>query len=144
MLVKDLPLAEPIICTIDDNLSEIARKMAENDLVCVPVVESLTHKSLLGAITDKDICRRAVANGLDPAKTKAGRVMSIRFFTVAADAEIEECYRKLKDSGLEYLFVTDENNSCLGVLTEKDLSGTGDRLHKPVQDFQYVRNDRIF
>ncbi|CAN5793366.1 hypothetical protein BH20ACI4_BH20ACI4_10790 [soil metagenome] len=144
MLVKELLLAPPVVCLIDDYLQKPAQMLAENDLACIPVVESLAHKNLIGVVTDKEICRQAVAAGLDPSKTTVGRVMSCRFLTVDSETEVEECLQKLKANDMNYIFVTDENNSCLGILTEEDLPESDYRLQNQNHDFHYIRNDRIF
>lgn len=144
MLVKELLPAKPVVCLIDDYLQKTARLLAENDLACLPVVESLAHNNLVGVITDKEICRKAIAAGLDPSRTTVGRVMSCRFLTVDSDTEVEECFQKMKESNLEYVFITDENNSCLGVLTEEDLSDTDSQFHNQNHNVYYIRNDRIF
>lgn len=144
MLVKELLLAKPVVCLIDDYLQKPAQLLAENDLACVPVVESLSHMNLIGVVSDKEICRQAVAEGLDPFKTTVGRVMNCRFLTVDSETEVEECFQKLKENKTNYIFVTDENNSCLGILTEEDLPETDFRLQNHNHDFHYIKNDRIF
>lgn len=144
MLVKELLSAPPIVCQIDDYLQKTAQIIAENDLACIPVVESLAHKNLIGVITEKDICRQAVAAGLDPSKTKVGRIMSCRFLTVDAETDVEECCRIMEESKLDQVFVTDENNACLGVISKEDLPAAEQRFHKPDYSFHYIKNDRIF
>jgi predicted transcriptional regulator len=144
MLVKDLLLTKPVVCLIDDYLQKPAQMMAENDLACIPVVESLAHMNLIGVVSDREICRQAVAAGLDPSKTTVGRVMSCRFLTVDSETEVEECFQKLRENRMNYIFVTDENNSFLGILTEDDLPETQFRLQNQNHDFHYIRNDRIF
>lgn len=144
MLVKELLLAPPVVCLIDDYLQKPARMLAENDPACIAVVESLAHKNLLGVVTDKEICRQAVAAGLDPTKTTVGRVMSSRFLTVDPETEVEECCQKMKENEMSYIFVTDQNNSCIGILTEEDLPETGLRLQNQNHNFHAIRHDRIF
>lgn len=144
MLVKELFPAQPVVCLIDDYLQKPARLLAENDLACVAVVESLAHKNLIGVVTDKEICRRAVAVGLDPSKTKVGRVMSCRFLTVDPETEVEECCQKMKENKMSYIFVTDQNNSCIGILSEEDLPETHFQIQNQNNDFHPIRHDRIF
>lgn len=144
MLVKELLLAEPVVCSIDDYLVKSAELIAENNLVCLPVVESPAHKNLIGVVTDKEICRKAIAAGLNPSKTTVGRVMNSSFLTIDPETELEECYRKMKDNQADFIFVTDENNSYLGVITEEDLSQRKVRFFDRQYNLQYIRNDRIF
>ena len=70
--------------------------------------------------------------------------MSSRFLTVDPETEVEECLQKLKENKTSYIFVTDENNSCIGILTEDDLPESDYRLQNQNHDFHYIRNDRIF
>ncbi len=144
MLVKELLLAEPVVCSIDDYLVETAKLIADNNLICLPVVESPAHKNLIGVVTDKEICRKAIAAGLNPSKTTVGRVMNCSFLTVDSETEVEACYRKMKDNEADFIFVTDENNSCLGVITEEDLSQTNVQFFDRQYNLHHIRHDRIF
>ncbi|MFQ5983535.1 MAG: DUF3726 domain-containing protein, partial [Woeseiaceae bacterium] len=73
MLVKDV--MTPKLEWVDPDLSvrEVARKMRDQEIGCIPVVGS---DALIGMITDRDITCRAVAVGRDPATTKARDIMS--------------------------------------------------------------------
>lgn len=144
MLVKELVLANPVVCLIDDHLQKTAQLMAENDLNCLPVVETLAHKNLIGIVTESDICREAIAAGFNPSKTTVGRVMNSSFFTVDGETDIEVCYRIMKENKVNHLFITDENNSCQGVITEDDLPLTDVEYSNQNYTFQYIRSDRIF
>ena len=144
MLVKELVLAQPMFCLIDDYLDKTARIMAENDLECIPVVESLAHKNVIGVITDREICRQVVAAGLEPSVTSVGRIMNSRFFTVDPERDTDDCYRIMKENKVKFLFVTEENNSCWGIITEADIPETDVSGNFQHQAFQYIRHDRIF
>ncbi|MEO6588249.1 MAG: CBS domain-containing protein [Pyrinomonadaceae bacterium] len=144
MLVKELVLAKPTFCLVDDYLQQTAQIMADNDLMCVPVVESLAHKNVIGVITDKEICRGVVAAGLKPSNTSVGRVMNSRFFTVDLDTDTENCSRIMKENKISFLFVIDENNSCTGIITEDDIAETDFSENFQSHSFQYIRHDRIF
>lgn len=144
MFVKDLVLTAPVYCLIDDYLQESARLISENELICLPVFESLTHRNVIGVITEKVICNQAVAKGLDPQRTKVGRVMSNRYFTVSPETEVEECRRIMDESGADFLFVTEFDNSCSGVVT-KNLLPEKELVFEPrAMEIQFARTDRLF
>ena len=144
MLVKDLLLTEPMVCLIDDYLQNAARLFSEHDLVCLPVVESFAHKNVIGVITEKDICRQAIAAGLDPQKTSVGRIMNNRFFTVKPETAIDECCRIMQENKVDYLLVSKPDNSCSGIVT-RDLLPEKDFLFNPPKvAVQYAGADRIF
>lgn len=130
-------------CLIDDYLQKSARLISENDLVCLPVFESLTHKNVIGVVTEKVICS-ASASGLDPQRTKVGRILSSRYFTVTPKTEIEECRRIMDENEIDFLFVTEFDNSCSGVVT-KNLLPEKEPVFQPREMvIQYARTDRLF
>ncbi len=144
MLVKELLLAQPTFCLVDDYLQKTAQIIAENDLVCLPVVETLAHKNVIGVVTDREICRQAVAAGLNLSSTTVGRIMNSRFFTVDAESDTENCCRIMKENNVKYLFVIDENNSCRGIITEDDIPEDDFSKNYQQPAFQYIKHDRIF
>lgn len=143
MFVKDLVLTAPVYCLIDDYLQKSARLISENNLTCLPVFESLTHKNIIGVVTEKVICK-ASASGLDPQRTKVGRILSNRYFTVTPKTEIEECRRIMKENEIDFLFVTEYDNSCSGIVT-KNLLPENELNFQPIERIiQYARTDRLF
>lgn len=144
MFVKDLVLTEPVFCLIDDYLQKSARLISEHNLICLPVFESHAHRNILGVITEKIICRQAVAAGLDPLRTKVGRVMSSRYFTVTPETDIEECRRIMDENEIEYLFVTEFDNPCSAIVT-KNLLPEKELMFEPRPiEIQYAKTDRLF
>ena len=143
MFVKDLVLTEPIYCLIDDYLQQSARLISENNLICLPVFESLSHKNVIGVITEKVICK-ASASGLDPQKTKVGRILSNRYFIVTPKTGIEECRRIMKENEVDFLFVTDSDNSCSGIVTKNLLPEKELNFQPREMAIQYARTDRLF
>lgn len=123
MKVKEVLSAEPVICSSETYLQEVVQTMNQNNLSCLPVVESMAHKNPIGVITEKSICRRSIAEGLNPLRLTAGRVMNSNFKTVSPETSLEDCYRIIKSCKVRYLVVTDENNVCHGLITEDDVLG---------------------
>lgn len=121
MLAKQVSRDQEIYCTTEMPLTEVFNKMTELGCKCMPVLESPTHKNIIGTITEHDICLKLITGGLNPQRTSAGRVLNGDFTTVAGDASIETCAEILKLTGAERLFVVDENGAFLGVLTGREL-----------------------
>ncbi len=122
MLAKQVSRDKEIYCTAEIPLTEVFNKMTEIGCVCMPVVESTTHKNIIGTITEHDICEKIINGGLNPKRVSAGRVMNGNFTTVNSETTVEECAALLKIIDAERLFVVDENNAFMGILTEKDLT----------------------
>lgn len=143
MFVKDLISTAPVYCLIDDTLQKSARLISENNLICLPVFESVSHKNLIGVITEKVICQ-ASASGLDPQKTRVGRILSSRYFTISPETEIEECRRIMKENDVDFLFVTEFDNSCSGIVSENLLPEKPAVFQPREMTVQYARTDRLF
>jgi len=122
MLAKQVLRDGAIFCPSEMPLTEVFKRMNELGCACMPVVESPTHKNIIGTITEHDICLKIINGGLNPQRLSAGRVMNGNFMTVNAEATVEECAELIKISGVERLFVVDENGAFLGILTEQDLA----------------------
>jgi predicted transcriptional regulator len=121
MLAKQVSHDQEIYCTSEMPLSEVFNKMTQLGCKCMPVLESPTHKNIIGTITEHDICEKIINGGLNPHRASAGRFLNGNFMTVRAETRLEECAVLMKLSGAERIFVVDENGAFMGVLTEKDL-----------------------
>jgi CBS domain-containing protein len=136
MLAKQLTKDREVFCPAETPLAEVFNKMNELGCECMPVVESLNHKNVIGCITEHEICLKLINGDLNPKRANAGRVMSGDFTTVKSETPLEECAVLLKLSGAKRLFVIDENGAFLGVLTEADLAE-----EKPRINLETVIND---
>jgi CBS domain-containing protein len=120
MLVKDA-LQNQLMCTPDANLEDVVQIMNQNDCYIIPVVESLIHKNPIGVVTEKSICRRSIAKGLNPLKLNAGRVMNCDYKTISPDANLGRCRDAMRAANVRYLVVVDENNVCRGLIAKDEV-----------------------
>lgn len=121
MLAKQVSKNAEIFCTAETPLAEVFNKMNELGCAWMPVVESLSHRNLIGVVTEHDICMKLINGGLNPQRASAGRVMSGKFTTVTGEASLEECAALLMFEGIERLFVVDDDGALTGILTARDL-----------------------
>jgi predicted transcriptional regulator len=136
MLAKQVSKHKEIFCTTDMPLTEVFNKMMELNCACMPVVESPTHKNIIGTITEHDICLKTINEGLNPQRIRAGRVLNGDFTTVHCDATVEECAELLNLAKTKRLFVVDENGAFMGILTEKEL-----KSEKPALNLETIITD---
>src|SRR5439155_15984364 len=73
MKLKDILTKDPEVINPDAMICEAARKMKECDIGMLPVCDG---DRLVGAITDRDLAVRAIAEGRDPLSTKVRDVMT--------------------------------------------------------------------
>jgi CBS domain-containing protein len=74
----------------------------------------------VGILTEADICRKGVAQGLDPAKTPVKACMSNPIISIEAHEPILEAVQIMKAKGIRHLAVT-ENTTIVGILSVADV-----------------------
>ena len=103
----------------DASLQAAAQKMTTLDVGILPVREG---DKLIGAITDRDITIRAVAQGLDPVKTPVRYAMTEMVVCGFADQDIKEGTRLMMDNQIRRLFIIDRDKQLIGIVSLADLA----------------------
>jgi len=98
--VKDVMTKNPICCTPETNLREVAQLMMERDCGEIPVVDSEKTMNLVGVITDRDITCRTVALGKNPLEMTAGECLSSPSVNVTPETSLEECCKTMESYGV--------------------------------------------
>ena len=122
MNVKDLMTPEPVCCTADTSLPEVARLMVGNDCGEIPVVEDNTTKIPIGVVTDRDIVCRVIANDQNALEMTAGACMSRPVVTVTPDTSLEECCRLMEEKLVRRVPVVDDSGACVGIVSVADIA----------------------
>jgi CBS domain-containing protein len=133
MQLTKIMTENPICCTRDTSLQEVARNMAEHDCGAIPVVASHQHREPIGMITDRDITCRAVAMGRNPLELKAGDCMSSPVMTVQHDTTVEDCCDLMEKGQLRRIIVVDDEGCCCGIVAQADIA-----LHAPQRQTAHV------
>jgi CBS domain-containing protein len=96
---------------------EAARLMNERSIGGVPV---LSGGMLAGIFTERDVLRRVVVAGRDPAATKVSEVMTAPVVTCASSTRIDECAALMTARRIRHLPVVDEG-ALAGIVTIGDI-----------------------
>lgn len=83
-------------------------------------VLAMTNDMLEGIFTERDVMRRVVAEGLDPATTRVADVMTRDVVTVSADMPIVDCRALMSSRRIRHVPVRD-SHSITGVITSGDI-----------------------
>jgi CBS domain-containing protein len=119
MQVKEIMTPKVESIGPDLSLQDCARKMRELDIGALPVWRD---GQLLGMITDRDICCTAVADGLDPATTTAGDIMSKNVACCFDDQECSEAAQLMEEKHVRRLAVVNHDQAMVGFLSVDDLA----------------------
>src|ERR1700757_1711698 len=104
MQVKDLMTAHAEWVGADTPVREVAKKMRDSGIGCLPVGE---NDKLIGMITDRDITSCAVADGLDLSKVKARDVISKGVTWFFEDQSDLEATKMTENKNIRHLPVLD-------------------------------------
>jgi CBS domain-containing protein len=119
MLVRDIMTTNFQIATTDMSLRDAARMMRDGDFGYLPVGE---NERLRGAVTDRDIVVRAVAEGLDPDATTIAEVLSEQIVYCFEDDEIAEAADVMKLEQIRRLAVLNGDKRLVGVVSLGDIA----------------------
>jgi CBS domain-containing protein len=97
MNVKEIMTKNPATCLPNAKLNEAAKLMLDNSCGEIPVIKAKDNPELVGVVTDRDICCRAVAEGRNPSTTSVSEVMSSPVFTITADTDVAKSCKTFSD-----------------------------------------------
>lgn len=116
---RKLMTPDPTFCTDDATAADAARQMADDDVGALPVCDGAGR--LCGVVTDRDLARRVVAEGLDPATPLRDVVDSAEVVTIGADDSAEEAIRTMKEHAVRRLPVID-GTRLVGMVSQADIA----------------------
>ncbi|MCA1623107.1 MAG: CBS domain-containing protein [Acidobacteria bacterium] len=136
MQVREIMTENPVCCTPDTNLQEVARLMLDNDCGLIPVVDNQESKKPIGTITDRDVTIRTVATGQNPLDVKASNIMTMGVSTVTPETSVQECCDVMENKKIRRVLVVDENGRCCGIVAQADVAeyGNADLVSNMVEE----------
>jgi len=101
----------------DATLAEASRKMRTARVGALWVSG---EDAYIGVITEADLVRKAMAEGLDPTHERVRRVMSSPVISIEIDRSAHDASDLMAEKGLRHLAVTQDNH-IVGVISVRDL-----------------------
>ncbi|MFZ3213238.1 MAG: CBS domain-containing protein [Terriglobales bacterium] len=101
----------------DQSVLEAAREMVASNIGAVPV---LRDGELVGIFSERDIMKRVVAEGRDPARTRVSEVMTADPLSVDMREGIEHCMVLMKEHGFRHLPICD-GKKLKGIVSLRDI-----------------------
>lgn len=116
-------LCKRVVVTIhrDATAEDAARLMRASHIGDVVVVDAADTRKPVGIITDRDIAVEVVAQGLAPAQTPVGAVMSSPVLSVRDDDSFIEALDKMSARGVRRAPVVDPDGRLKGLVSVDDL-----------------------
>lgn len=123
MQIKDRlaanPKPEPYTVTADQMVSEAVSGMAQLNFGSAVVVDA--DRKVIGILTERDILKRLVDQGLDAKETPVSAIMTSEPRVARETDEIEDWMRDMTQRRFRRVPVVDENHRITAILTQTDL-----------------------
>ena len=103
----------------NETILDAAKKMDSLGVGALPICGD--DERLKGMITDRDIVVKVLAQGKDPASTKAGELGQGKPVTIGADDDLQELVRTMAQHQVKRLPVID-GHQLVGVVSEADVA----------------------
>jgi CBS domain-containing protein len=114
----DVMSTPPITAEETMPIEEVAKKMFENNVSSVMVVDSTGR--LVGIVTEKDVVG-AVAIGKIGSHLPVARFMKENPITVTPDTPLDEVLEKMRRFNIRHLPVVDKDGKPIGMVSQRDL-----------------------
>jgi len=120
MNVEQIMTRNPATCGPEDPCDAAARIMWEQDVGCVPVVDSSNR--VVGMITDRDICMAAYTQGRCLRELCVSEAMAKRVLCASPKDSLAKAEETMRDGQIRRMPVTDGGGRLLGILSLNDLA----------------------
>ncbi len=100
------------------SLRELVEIMSQSAVGCVVVVDASERP--IGIVTDRDLTCRVIAEGRDPAATRAGEIMSKPLVAVSPGDRLEQVIERMRGAGIRRTPVV-RDGRLLGIVTLDDM-----------------------
>jgi len=131
MQVREIMSRKMVTIQATTTIREAARKMRALNLGSLPVLDG---SELIGIITDRDICCRAVGDGIDTVRTSVREIMSPHVEFCFSDEDVTAAVKHMSENHVRRLAVLNRDKSVAGFLTVDDLAHYSNQLAGEVLD----------
>jgi len=122
MKVREIMTPDPVCCVPEDNVQKVATMLRDQDIGSMPVVLDQASRKLVGVITDRDLCCKVIAQGLNPSNTKIDRIFSLQPVSCRDGENVSSCEQLMQEHQIRRIPVVDGEGSCIGIVSQADLA----------------------
>lgn len=123
MKIKDRPefRSKPAAFTLraGDTAVSAIRTMADRNIGSVVIIDD--DRMVKGIVTERDLLRRLLGQGLDPAKTPLSAIMTNEVRTASPDDELLDWLRQMSNDRFRHLPVVDAEGRLINLMSQGDL-----------------------
>jgi CBS domain-containing protein len=117
--ISEAMTSNPCAIDSDKSVAYASKMMRDEDVGFAPIVEG---DRLVGALTDRDIAVKVVAEGRDPEQTSVREIASTNLVTVNSQEDLDEALHLMARHQVRRLPVVEEDGRLVGVLAQGDVA----------------------
>ena len=117
--ISEAMTAKPCAIDSDKSVAYAAQMMRDEDVGFAPIVEG---DRLVGALTDRDIVTRVVAEGRDPQSVAVREVASTGLVTIGPQQDLDEALQLMASNKIRRLPVVEQDGRLVGVVAQADIA----------------------
>lgn len=145
MKVRDIMTQHPVCCHVEETVQSVAKLLRDADVGCVPVIANDNSGRLQGVITDRDLCCRIVAEGLDVTSTSIRTFIKQDPITCLGEQSLDSCERLMQVHQIRRIVVIDADGRCIGIVSQADLvrCELPEKVHRTIAEISKLSRNSI-
>jgi CBS domain-containing protein len=121
MEAQQLMSAVPVWCSPEDDVQTLAAQMRDNNVGFIPVLSDPEERTLLGVVTDRDVCLKVVAMGYDPRFVKISEIMTREILFCNKRDTLARVFARMQAGQVRRLPVLDAHGRLVGIVSLDDV-----------------------
>jgi len=114
-------------------VSDAVRVMTDRNVGIVAVLDA---DRLVGLVSERDVVRRVIAKGDDPATTQVDNIMTTKIVFGSPDEDFQDAVQLMDTANIRHLPVV-ENGALLSMISVRDL--LREELHLRREEIRYLK-----
>lgn len=116
------PISPASCCTPQDTAAHAARAIRDSGCGCAPVVKNTGDLTLVGVVTERDVCCNVAADDRRASEVRVTEIMRPASACCGADEPVEEARGKLHEHRASSLPVVDKAGNCCGTVSSHNVA----------------------
>ena len=133
---SDVMTERLVCCAPGDSVSTAARKMKDENIGPILVVEDEQGYKLVGIVTDRDLALKVVGEERDSQNTTVGDVMSSDVVTCHPEDDVEKALNAMEEHQLRRIPVVANDGRLVGIISQADVAT---RVNDPGKTAEVVK-----
>jgi CBS domain-containing protein len=122
MQVNEIMTAAPMCCCRGEKAQQAANLMRQLNVGVIPIIESDDDETLIGLVTDRDLCMEVLADGTYPIEKNVEDCMSADLVTCKIDDTLEKVVGLMQRHRVRRIPVVDSDNHIQGIVSLADVA----------------------